>query len=187
VSGFGEIQAPMLPARWLPWWIKNISADIAARYTASVLANEANLAPTAAMKVDFAGGFSLRASIATSNRFPPPYFSTLESASISSTGSGPVILGTVSDPKRGNETYPVTSSDALNPNLLPEAAVTQTAGFIYQTGKTQKFRISVDYVDTVTSGENAYLNAQQVVDLEGLFPQRVIRGPVQSGDPYGVG
>ncbi len=187
VSGFGEIQAPVLPARWLPWWIKNISADVAARYTASVLANEANLAPTAAVKVDFAGGFSLRASIATSNRFPPPYFSSLESASIASTGSGPVILGNITDPLRGNETYPVSSSDALNLNLLPEAAVTQTAGFIYQTGKTHKFRISVDYVDTVTSGENAYLGAQQVVDLESLFPKRVVRAPAQPGDPYGVG
>jgi iron complex outermembrane receptor protein len=187
ISGFGEIQAPVLPARWLPWWIKSISTDVAARYTASVLANEANLAPTAAMKVDFTGGFSLRASIATSNRFPPPYFSSLESASISSTGSGTVEISPIYDPLRGNEKEYPTSSDALNPNLLPEAAVTQTAGFIYQRGTTHKFRISVDYVDTVTSGENAYLGPQQVVDLEGLFPKRVIRGPVQPGDPYGVG
>jgi outer membrane receptor protein involved in Fe transport len=187
ISCFGELQAPLLPARWLPWWIKNVGTDIAARYTFSVLANEANLAPTAAVKVDFAGGLSLRASIATSNRFPPPYFSSLESASISSTGFGTVVLGDITDPRRGDLQYQVPSSDALNPNLLPEAAVTQTAGLIYQHGTTHRFRISVDYVDTVTSGENAYLNAQQVVDLEGLFPQRVIRAAPAPGDPYGVG
>jgi hypothetical protein len=45
----------------------------------------------------------------------------------------------------------------------------------------------VDYVDTVTSGENAYLDAQQVVDLENLFPQRVVRAAPAPGDPYGVG
>ena len=187
ISCFGELQAPLLPAKWLPWWIKNVGTDVAARYTFSVLANEANLAPTAAVKVDFSGGLSLRASIATSNRFPPPYFSSLESASISSTGSGTVVLGNITDPRRGDEQYSVPSSDALNPNLLPEAAVTQTAGFIYQHGTTHKFRISVDYVDTVTSGENAYLAAQQVVDLESLFPQRVIRAAAAPGDPYGVG
>jgi outer membrane receptor protein involved in Fe transport len=187
ISGFGELQAPLLPARWLPWWIKNVGTDVAARYTASVLANEANLAPTAAMKVDFAGGLSLRASIATSNRFPPPFFSSLQAGSISSTGEGTVQLAEITDPLRNNERYPVPSSDALNPNLLPEAAVTQTAGFIYQRGTTHKFRISVDYVDTVTSGENAYLGAQQVVDLEGLFPQRVIRAPRAPGDPDSAG
>ena len=187
ISGFGELQAPLLPARWLPWWIKDIGVDVAARYTASVLANEANLAPTAAAKIDFAGGLSLRASIATSNRFPSPYFSSLQSASVSSSGSGPVVLGELTDPRRGDTRYPISSSDALNPNLLPEAAVTQTAGFIYQRGTTHRLKVSVDFVDTVTSGENAYLDAQQVLDLESLFPQRVIRAPVQPGDPYGVG
>ncbi len=53
VSGFGELQAPLLPASWLPKWITGVETDLAARYTASDLANEANLAPTGAMKVDF--------------------------------------------------------------------------------------------------------------------------------------
>ena len=33
---------------------------------------QTNLAPTGGVKVDFAGGLSLRGTVATSNRFPPP-------------------------------------------------------------------------------------------------------------------
>src|SRR5208283_5216369 len=61
VSAFGEVQAPLLPSRWLPKWVKGVETDLAARYTASGIAHEANLAPTGAVKLDFAGGFSLRA------------------------------------------------------------------------------------------------------------------------------
>jgi hypothetical protein len=187
VSTFGELQAPVLPARWLPRGILNVEMDVAARYTASVLANEANLAPTAALKIDLQGGFSLRASLATSNRFPSPNFSSLQQAGIASTGSGTVTPFQVFDPRRGNTAETAEASDALNPNLEPEAAVTQTAGVIFQRGSVHRFRASVDFIDTVTSGEQVYLGAQQVVDLENLFPQRVVRAPAAPGDPYGVG
>ncbi|HEY4990312.1 MAG TPA: TonB-dependent receptor, partial [Opitutaceae bacterium] len=186
ISGFGELQAPLVPARWLPWWIAGTETDLAARYTASVLANESNLAPTGALKIDFPGGFSLRGTYATSNRFPPPYFSRLLEAAISTTGSGVVVPETVFDPLR-QQTEIVQVSDATNPNLLPEAAVTQTVGVIYQHGTTHRFKAAVDFVDTVTSGENEYLGAQQVVDLESLFPQRVLRAPLAPGDPNRFG
>ena len=189
VSLFGEVQAPLVPARWLPHWIRKVETDLAARYTISDLANEANLAPTGALKIDLLGGFSLRGSFATSNRFPPANFSRLRlsSSSISSTGSGVVTPSYIFDPLRGNQKEPIESSDATNSNLRPEAAVTQTAGIIYESGTVHRFRASVDFVDTVTSGEDVYLDAQQVVDLEGLFPQRVTRTAPAPGDPYSVG
>jgi outer membrane receptor protein involved in Fe transport len=181
ISTFGELQAPLLPARWLPWWIKAVDTDLAARYTASDLANEANLAPTGALKVVLPGGFALRTTYATSNRFPPPYFSRLEAGSVSSTGAGVVVPTRVFDPVL--QQYELASvSDATNPNLVPEAAVTQTTGMLYEHGTTHRFRLSADYVDTVTSGENVYLGAQQVIDLESLFPQRVIRAPLAPGE-----
>jgi hypothetical protein len=176
-----------VPSRWLPGWIKSVETDLAARYTTSDLANEANLAPTGAVKVEFAGGLAVRASFATSNTFPPPVFSRPYSQGISTTGTGVVVSETVFDPRRGQEQETVQSSDAFNPNLVPEAAVTQAAGIIYQRGVVHQFRASVDFVNTVTSGEEEYLGTQQVVDLESLFPQRVIRAPVSPGDPYGVG
>jgi outer membrane receptor protein involved in Fe transport len=179
ISTFGELQAPLLPVRWLPPWIKGVETDLAARYTFSVLQNEANLAPTGAIKVDFLGGLSLRASYATSNRFPPPNFSSLESP------AGPMGVGVVTptqifDPVLHQQEY-VLASDAPNPNLEPEAAVTQTFGLVYQRGTTHRFRATIDYEDTVTSGQEEYLDAQQVVDLEGLFPDRVIRAPAAGG------
>jgi iron complex outermembrane receptor protein len=189
ISAFGELQAPLLPAKWLPKWVKGISTDLAARYTASDIAYEANLAPTGALKIDFAGGLSLRATYATSNRFPPPVFSTLRLTSTSSSfGIGTVVPENVFDPLRHDQSEPVLVSDAINNNLVPEAAVTQTVGAIFQRGTVHRFRASVDFVDTVTSGEEIYLNdAQQVVDLESLFPQRVVRAPLAPGDPNSVG
>jgi outer membrane receptor protein involved in Fe transport len=184
VSGFGELQAPLLPSRWLPGWIKAVDTDVAARYTASVLANEANLAPTAALKVDFAGGFSLRSTYATSNRFPPPYFSSYQAASISTSGIGVVQPTQLYDPLLRQYEI-VNVADAANPNLIPEAAVTQTYGLVYQHGDTHHVRLTLDYEDTVTSGQEVYLQPDQVIDLEGIFPMRVLRGPAQPGEPVG--
>ena len=184
ISGFGEIQAPLLPAGWLPRWIKAVDTDFAARYTASVLRNEANLAPTAAVKVELPGGFALRSSYATSNRFPSPTFSTLQQAGISTGGAGASTGETILDPVL-QRTETVIAADATNPNLLPDAAVTQTFGILFDRGTRNRFRARIDFDDTVTSGQNTYLQAQQVVDLESLFPQRVIRGPAAPGDPVG--
>jgi len=187
-SGFGELQAPLLPSKWLPSWILKVETDLSARYTASRLANEANLAPTGALKVDFAGGFSLRATYATSNRFPPDFFSHSRIIGGGQIGGiGQSTGAQVYDPLRGNEPETVQASNAVNPNLQPEAAVTQTVGMIFQRGHVHRFRLSVDYINAITSGENQYFDAQQVVDLEALLPQRVNRNPAAPGDPYGVG
>jgi iron complex outermembrane receptor protein len=184
VSGFGELQAPLLAARWLPYWVKDVETDLAARYTASALRNDSNLAPTGAIKVDFVGGFSLRATYATSNRFPSATFSTQQPAGV--VGVGAVTPTQVFDPVL-QQTELVQASDAPNPNLEPEAAVTQTFGFIYQHGTKHRFRATVDYEDTVTSGQEVYLDAQQVVDLESLLPQRVIRDAPSQGQGGPVG
>jgi outer membrane receptor protein involved in Fe transport len=187
ISAFGELQSPLLPTRWLPKWIKGVETDLAARYTASDIAHEANLAPTGALKVDLEGGLSLRATYATSNRFPPPVFSSLEVPStISPGGAGAVATDNIFDPVR-QQSYDIQASNAINSDLVPEAAVTQTAGMIYQRGSIHRFRLSVDFVDTVTSGEESYLDAQQVVDLEDLFPQRIIRAPLAPGDTHSEG
>jgi iron complex outermembrane receptor protein len=186
VSGFGELEAPLLPARWLPAWVKAIDTDLAARYTASALQNEANLAPTAAVKVELPGGFALRSSYATSNRFPSPTFSTLQLGGISTSGAGAATSQQVFDPVlQKYET--VTAADATNPNLLPEAAVTQTYGVLFERGTRNRFRARVDFEDTVTSGQDTYLDAQGVVDLESLFPQRVIRASLAPGASGPVG
>jgi outer membrane receptor protein involved in Fe transport len=185
ISAFGELQAPLLPSKWLPKWIKSVETDLAARYTASDIAHEANLAPTGALKIDFDGGLSLRATYATSNRFPPPVFSSLQVTSTNTGVAGAVVPYRIFDPLLQQYEL-VETSDATNTSLVPEAAVTQTAGAIFQRGKVHRVRVSVDFVDTVTSGEEIYLQPQDVVDLENLFPQRVVRAAPAPGQTVGV-
>jgi len=184
ISAFGELQAPLVQPKWLPKWVKGVETDLAARYTASDIAYEANLAPTGALKVDFAGGLSLRATYATSNRFPPPVFSTLVVTSTNTGVGGEVVPTKVFDPLLQQYEL-VQVSSAINTNLVPEAAVTQTTGFIFQRGHLHRFRVSVDFVDTVTSGEESYLDAQGVVDLGSLFPSRIIRAAPAPGESVG--
>lgn len=186
VSAFSEVEAPLLPARWLPAFVHAIEVDVAGRYTASTLANESNFAPTGAVKIDFAGGFSLRGTFATSNRFPPPVFSRKYSG-LTTGGAGTTVAVKLADPRRGNIEETFLESDAVNPRLVPEASVTQTIGLLYERGKVHHVRASIEFVDTVTSGEQAYLGANGVLDLESTFPDRVIRAPAAPGDPYGVG
>jgi iron complex outermembrane recepter protein len=182
ISVFGEIEAPLVSKRRLPSWIMDVDTDVAARYTASDVAHEANLAPTFALKVDFAGGLTLRGSYATSNRFPTPVLSSeVVPTSGGAPGSGIVSVVSVYDPVLREYDPNVQASDAPNPNLKPEAAVTQTVGMIYQRGDVHRFRVSVDFADTVTSGEEAYLATNQVVDLENLLPGRVVRSPEPGG------
>jgi len=187
-SGFGEVQAPLWPKRWLPWWLTHVEADVAARYVAANAAQDTSLAPTAALKLDFAGGFSLRGTYATANRFPSPQLSEyVSTAPVASGGGGAVSLTQIVDPRRGGAAYGVASSDQINPSLRPEAAATRSVGAIFQRGKVRRLRLSVDFVDTRTSGEIVYLEPQTVVDLESDLPGRVTRAAPAPGDPYSVG
>jgi outer membrane receptor protein involved in Fe transport len=184
-SVFEELQAPLLPSRWLPHWLRKVEADLAVRYVASDASKYTNLAPTYGLKMDMAGGFSLRASLTTSNRYPTPYMSQ-QTAAPNGPGSGEVNYTWISDPVR-HESYYVLASDVLNPELLPEAAVTQTAGLVFQRGKVHRFRAALDFFDTRKINEQYYLNAQTVLDLEPLFPGRVTRAPLASGDASAAG
>lgn len=189
-SVFGEMQAPLVPARWLPGWIHDIQTDLAARYSVSNSSEESNLAPTGGLKIEFAGGFSLRGTVATSNRLPPPDLSGARA-----TVGGPVVGGgsevsfvSVRDPQRNNEVNnKVLASAALNPNLRPESAVTWTTGALWRRGDVHQFRLAVDFTDTRKSGELHDLGEQEVVDLEALLPGRVTRAAAAPGDPFAAG
>ncbi|OIR18889.1 vitamin B12 transporter BtuB precursor [mine drainage metagenome] len=185
VSVFGELQAPAIPAAWCPSWIHGIETDLAARYDIAATSQESNLAPTAGLKINLPGGFALRGTIATSNRFPTPVMSR-RSTLTGATGGGEVLNSYIFDPVR-NESYTVLSNDAINTNLHPEAAVTRSIGAIFQCGTVHRFRLALDFSDTEKSGELAYLEPQQIVSLEPLFPGRVVRSPLQPGDTHSVG
>jgi iron complex outermembrane receptor protein len=185
-SVFGELQAPLVPARWLPHWLHQAQADLALRYVAEDTARAANFAPTYGLKLDLGGGFSVRGSFTTSNRFPTPQMSRPVLIAPDTSGTGGVDLQSVFDPRR-NETYGVQVNDALNPTLRSEAAITQTAGLLFQRGKTHRFRATLDFLDTHKDNELAPLGQQEALFLEALFPERVQRAPLAPGDPHTVG
>jgi outer membrane receptor protein involved in Fe transport len=176
VSVFGELVAPLLPERWLPRPIRSIEADLAARYVAAATAQETNLAPTGGLKIDLAGGFALRGSIATSNRFPSPFMSRAV-AKPGGPAGGDLGYALIKDPRRGGEEYLIKESTALNPNLRSEANVTRAVGLVYQRGSVHRFRLAVDYSNTRKSGEQVTLYTNAVMNLESLFPERVLRDP----------
>ncbi|HVU16307.1 MAG TPA: carboxypeptidase regulatory-like domain-containing protein [Candidatus Didemnitutus sp.] len=183
-SFFGEVQAPLWPARKLPSLIKSIDGDLALRYVAAASANESNFAPTAALKVDFGGGWSFRGSVTTASRFPTPQLSHI----VGTGGGGGLNLQQVYDPVR-NENVNVQVVSPLNPSLHTEDAVTQTAGLIFQSGTNRRLRVSLDFVDTTKTNE-LYNPAndkgpQGFVDLENLFPDRVVRGPADATHAVG--
>ncbi len=186
-SVFGELQAPLLPARWLPAPIRAVDADVAVRYIASDNASEASVAPTFAAKIDFVGGFTLRGSLTTSSRFPTPSMNRIAITPPAGLGTGGVAgLDTRSlyDPKR-NEYYRAVENEIIDPNLRAEGAVTQTAGVVFQTGRTHRFRAALDFVDTRKVNELITLELQTVLNLEDVLPDRVLRAPSRGDDTVG--
>ena len=180
MSVFGELQAPLLPPRWLPKPVKAFEIDLGVRYIVSSKANEGSLAPTLGLKADLAGGFSLRGSYTTSNRFPTPVMSRpLVEGSGSGSGVDPAPIF---DPRR-NESYVVDSKIAINPNVRAESAATQSAGLVWQHGSKHHFRASLDFADTTKTNEFIVLKAQDVLNLEAIFPDRIERSSPAPGSP----
>jgi len=184
-SVFGEVQGPVVPSRHLPGWMKRVEADLALRYIAAAAAKESYLAPTGGLKLELAGGFALRASFMLSSRYPTPYMSRQVATQIG-LGGGEVSQVLITDPVR-NQQYTVPAQQAINPNLRPESAATQTAGVIFQRGKDHRIRVALDFVDTRKTNEEITLDPQTLMDLESQFPGRVIRAPLAPGDTHAAG
>lgn len=184
-SVFGEAQLPMLPVSRSTRWLRSIELDLAARYLFSANSTERNFAPTAGLKAVLAGGFSLRGAVAHTNRMAIPVMSRQKLPADPDSG-GEIVPVQVFDPLRG-QTYGVLSHDALNTKLHSEAAVTKSLGMVYERGHRHRFRLSVDFTDTIKTGELKYLGAQELVLLEKVLTNRVTRDPLQQGDAHAAG
>ncbi len=180
-SIFGEVQAPLVPESWLPRLIHAVDGDFAVRYIASNDSKESNVAPTFALKVKLPGGFAFRGSVSTSSRFPTPQMSRLAVSTSAPGAVASVDVKEAYDPVQ-KEKYHVQQDEILDPDLQPEAAVTQTAGLVYRGGDKHRFRASVDFVDTRKVNELIGLDVQTILNLEHLFPDRVIRSTEPSPD-----
>jgi iron complex outermembrane receptor protein len=184
-SFFGELQAPVLPARRLPAWLKGVDADVGVRYVAADTSQEANVAPAGGLKLDFGRGWAMRLSYTQANRFPTPIMSKLAAAPGPGDGvPGEILL--LKDPAR-NERYNMQELEEVSPNLRTEASATTTLGVIFQRGKTHRLRAALDFVDTQKANELVPLEAQDALNFEALFPGRVTRAPLAPGDSHAVG
>lgn len=181
-SFFSELQAPLLPARWLPRWLRQIDADVAVRYVASDQSNEVNTVPTFGLKAAFADGLAFRGSVTSSKRFPTPQLSRQVSAPGRPGGANQQLI---TDPRRNYETYLTRIDDDVNFFLPPEDAVTQTAGFVFERGDDHHFRASLDFIDTRKNNEILALNPEQTLSLESLLPDRVERAAPGPGETVG--
>ena len=183
LSVFGEVRGPLVPAAWLPRALSALEADMAVRYVSADTAKETNVAPTFGLKVGFASGVTVRGSVTTSNRFPTPAMSRPVRGGPGGTGG----LTSITDPVRG-ESYLIQADVAVDPNLNAEAAVTQTAGIVFQRGTIHRIRASLDYADTRKTNELGWIEtAQDLIFLEPSFPDRITRAPLAPGDPHSVG
>lgn len=186
MSVFGELQAPLLPQSWLPRWIKRVETDLASRYVLADTSQESHLAPAGGLKIELPGGFALRGTVASSNRMLTPAMSRRQIIDTGGGGGGELNYVTINDPRRG-EQYAVASSELINNELETEAAVTRSAGLVFQRGEIHRFRASVDLLDTRKTGEITFLDTQQIVYFESLVPQRVNRAAPAPGDTHSVG
>jgi outer membrane receptor protein involved in Fe transport len=69
--------------------------------------------------------------------------------------------------------------------VKPEQSRSFSAGVVYTPSFASALRISVDYTRINKTDEITTLSAQQVLDLEDSFPDRVVRGPNLPTDPAG--
>jgi iron complex outermembrane recepter protein len=96
---------------------------------------------------------------------------------------------TLIDPRRGNEanSASVAFVSGGNASLRPEESTSWSGGIIFTPRQVPGLRLSVDYTQIDKTDNITTLTRQQIVDNEAIFPDRVVRGPVPTGDPYGVG
>jgi hypothetical protein len=101
-------------------------------------------------------------------------------------GGGNINFAFITDPKLGRS-YNVVENFDESPVLSPEAAVTQTAGLIFQRGKTNRIRVTLDFVDTRKTDELVLLvDPNVVVNLEDFLPERVKRAAPAPGESVGA-
>jgi hypothetical protein len=79
------------------------------------------------------------------------------------------------------QTYNVQQDEVLSPDLAPEDTLTETAGVLFRRGDVHRFRAALDFVETRKVNELIGLDTQTILNLEHLFPERVIRSRTPDG------
>lgn len=93
----------------------------------------------------------------------------------------------IADPRRGGE-YGVSDPMMVTFSggsavLKPERSRSTSFGLIYSPESIEQFRISLDYTRIEKTDEITQISYQEIIDMEDMFPGRVIRGDRHPGDP----
>ena len=91
------------------------------------------------------------------------------------------------DPLRGNASYSVSYLGSGNPDLKPETSDNETFGVVVTPRWVPGLRLSVDYSRINRANTMGSLSAQQLIDDEAYFPDRITRAAPVAGDTYSVG
>lgn len=133
--------------------------------------------PTVGLRYSPVEDLMLRASYGTG--FMPPAITQL-------TPSAPMLVP-YTDPHRGDEvaTFPLTSGG--NPDLQPEESESWSVGAVFKPRFVPGLRVSLDYIRLNKTDGISTLQVPEILLLEDYLPGRVVRAPVEPGDPYDVG
>jgi len=142
-----------------------------------VVRNLSDTTYTAGFRYAPSPDIALRASVGTG--FLVPGLNQLSSAN-----SLNLPFAFLADPKRGGigSTIPITLSLGGNPDLKPEQSESFSTGAVFTPRWLPGFRLSVDYTRIHKTDELRSISQQQVVDLEGQLPGRVVRAPLTPAD-----
>ena len=138
--------------------------------------------PSVAVRYEAVDGVTVRTSYGTG--FLPPSVSQLVPNAPND------VIGQILDPRRGNETVGLWQNNTGGrPGLASESSKSFSTGVILESKPGLGLRVSIDYTNIKKRDNIATFpgGTQALINNEALFPDRVRRGMVPPGDPYGVG
>ena len=120
----------------------------------------------------------IRASYSTA--FKPPTLYQLHAPTSS-------FIGLVHDPMRGGEDAAPINSYGGNPDLQAETGWSSNFGIVWSPDVTPNLDLSATQWNMNLDKGFVQVGANVILSAPELFPGRVVRAPVEPGDPYGVG
>lgn len=97
--------------------------------------------------------------------------------------TAPNFNATVQDPRRTpTSTTGVVVTRGSNPNPEPEFSETTFVGLVYEPEFVQGLSLQVNYYSTQQNDVLQVISAQNILNNEALFPERVIRVPATPAD-----
>jgi outer membrane receptor protein involved in Fe transport len=199
-SAYVELKIPLIPDRRAAPGLRQLQLQLAVRSdryrtnAAPARVTPGSTAPIPRVRSEFTStdptvglrytpfrSLTFRASYGTG--FLPPGVSDFTQI-----GPFPFPAGILIDPRRGNTTTgAVLQLGGGNAGIRPERSESRSIGFVFTPPLPQGFRASVDYTEIRKRDDMTTLSAQQMINFESSFPDRVTRDAVAPGDPYGVG